>query len=83
MNAASHVDDTINKLQALKLIEIPGSDEHDAVNSDYEDNSDDALVAEIDGNADVEESEMAEDSVKKVRGSVTTLSKFWDNFENV
>jgi len=87
LNAASHVDDTINKLQALILVKIPGSDEHYVANSDDEDNdseSDDASVAKIDsdGDASVKDSKVAEDSVNKANGSVTTLSKFWNNFEN-
>ena len=86
LHAASHVDDTINKLQALKLIKIPRSGEHDVMNSDDEDNSvnDDALDAKIDsdGDADVEESTVAEDSLRNSKGNVTTLSKFWDILEN-
>jgi len=35
-----------------------------------------------DSDADVEESKVAEDSVNKAKGSVTTSSKFWDNFKN-
>ena len=79
LNAASHVDDTINKLQALKLIKIPRSGEHDVVSSD-----DDALDATIDsdGDADVEESTVAEDSLRNSKGNVTTLSKFCDILEN-
>ena len=86
LNAASHVDDTINKLQALKLIKIPRSGEHDVVNShDEDDNSvnDDALDAKIDsdGDADVE-STVAEDNLCNSKGNVTTLRKFWDILEN-
>jgi len=98
LNAASHVDDTINKLQALKLIKLPESGEHDVVNSDDEDesdadepdddhsNNDGALPLDAkidnDGDAEVEESRVDADSEKKAKGNVTTLSKFWDNFAN-
>ena len=87
LNAASHVDDTINKPQTLTLIKIPESGEHDVVSGDDEDDdsvTDDALDAKIDsdGDADVEESKVAEDSLRNSKGNVTTLSKYWDIFEN-
>lgn len=79
LNASSHVDDTINKLQALKVIKIPVSvvvnvNSDDEISSDNESDGGDSGegVNESIGLADREQS----------KDNVTTLSKFFLSFEN-
>ena len=85
MNAASHTDYTINKLQALKemklvVISKRNSDIHTIDEND--DEADDMNGARADdGRADVELNTEAVEESRKIKGTVTTLSKFWDSFD--
>ena len=69
-NAGSYVDDTINKLQALKLIEIPIFSKSDENNTDETEN----LEVSTESHSTV--------SKDKFTGKITTLGKFWMNVKD-
>lgn len=70
LNAGSHVDDTINRLQALKLIKIPIPNESDDDNTDETEN------------LEVSTESYSPAPKDSFRGKITTLGKFWMNFKD-
>ena len=85
MNTASHIDYTINKLQALKemklvVISKRNSDIHIIDENDEKTNDMDDAGAD-NGRADVELNTEAVEESRKIKEIVTTFSKFWDSFE--
>ena len=77
LNACSYIDNTINKLQSLKDVKFPVTSQND------DDDADDSDVGGSD-NTDVERQVVVEEvsTCRKEKGNVTTLSKFWDSFDN-
>jgi hypothetical protein len=109
LNAASHIDDTINKLQALKEVKLQAhnnqssnnvtendndddndddncDDDAEGISDDGNDDEGDAIHSDGTGDSsfrvDAEFSTETMKSKRKFKGTVTTLSRFWDSFDN-